>query len=68
MTRSANPNAAFQKFGSYKFELDKELLKNFGEACAHLGVKKTDILRHLMLEFVDMIRQQILDAAKEKNG
>ncbi len=68
MTRSANPNAAFQKFGTYKFELDKELLKNFGEACAYSGIKKTDALRYLMTEFVDMIRQQILDAAKEKNG
>ncbi len=68
MTRSANPNAAFQKFGTYKFELDKELLKNFGEACDYVGIKKTDALRYLMTEFVDEIRSQILESAKGKNA
>ncbi|MES2347859.1 MAG: hypothetical protein V4641_09860 [Pseudomonadota bacterium] len=65
MTRASKPDAAFQKFGSYKWELDKELLKNFGEACDYMAIKKTDALRYLMTEFVDEIRQQILDAAKK---
>ncbi len=64
MTKRSHPDSEFTQFAGYKFELDRELLKNFGDVCRHLEVKKTDVLRNLMAEFVEEIRNQIMAEGK----
>lgn len=66
MTRKADPDAEFVRFGSYKMELNKKVMESFSEACDYLGVKRTDVMRHLLMEFVDKVRDTVMKKAKRE--
>lgn len=60
MTRKSHPDNQLIRFGTYKVEVTEQLNEKFKEACAILQVTRTDVLRHLISDFIDEVKEKKL--------
>lgn len=58
MTKISQPGNKHFAVDGYKFEATGKLIDDFSAACKWLNVKKTDVMRTIMWEFVEEARMK----------
>lgn len=68
MTVKTHPTHKFVRIGETKLEVTETLLKDFTDACKYLQVKRIEVFRYFMQEFVEEVRNGNLDFALPKKS
>lgn len=65
MTRKSQPNNMFVTVDGLKVEGGPKLVNDFKAACQQHSCQVSVVLRHLMWEFVEIVRQNKFDKHKD---